>query len=100
MTRSGPQRTDIGKPDARIRPTLHASEGDHVRRGPKGVASHSKSCTRARMSRARVTASIDIPVVFSSRQRRIDYPLRPADKRRTKGKVPSNLGKGAAVSAQ
>src|SRR5262245_36523619 len=72
--KSGPQRTDIGKPDDRIRSTLHAKDGDHVRRGPKGEAFQSKSCTRARMSRARVTASIGMPVVFSSRQRRIEYP--------------------------
>src|SRR4029077_4021056 len=74
MIRSGPHRTDMGKPDARTNSTLHFRDWDQFFVGPNGVAAQSNSSTRARMSRTRVTASIGIPAV-SSRQWRILSPF-------------------------
>src|SRR6476646_7385533 len=74
MIRSGPHRTDMGKPDARTSSTLHFRDWDQFFTGPSGVAAQSNSFTRARMSRARVTASIGIPAV-PSRQWRILSPF-------------------------
>src|SRR5262249_51739876 len=95
MTRSGPHRMDMGKPDARMTSTLHCSEGDQLFDGPSRVAAQSKFRTRARWPPARVTAFIEIPAVSSRADGAyIQKPLRPRPERRTERKVPIASGVG------
>src|SRR6185312_17380324 len=60
MTRSGPQRTAMGKPDASITSTAILRLGDQVARAPSGVADQSFSATSRAISFSREPPNADI----------------------------------------
>src|SRR5712691_4492883 len=49
-TRSGPQRSALGNPEASTSPTVHLSAGDQPSGGPSGVWAQSNSRTRRAIS--------------------------------------------------